>query len=314
MMKNALAAILLAAAVPLAAQLAEGTALYEQARYEEAKRMLAPLRDDADALLILGTIAVVQEDEAASSLLERASKLKPNRADIHYWLALAYRAEMTRASFFRQPSLAGKMRQHLEESLRLDPNHHEARIALIDYFIFAPAIAGGSEAKAHEQAAEVKKRDRFEGHRAFARLYTRQKKLDLARKELVDAVRENPDSPLAHATLAGFYAGTDKNYTQAFIEADAALKLDPSYMPARFRIGQAAALSGTELARGEDALKRYLTYLPKGSDPSLLSAYYHLGLVYEKGGKRVEARAAYARALTLAPRWKQAQEAAARVK
>ena len=298
----------------MVAQVPEGVALYEQARFEEARRFLVPLRDDADALLILGKIAVVQEDKAASSLLERAVKLKPGRAETHYWLARAYRTELNEASLFGKARVSGKLREHLEEAVRLDPNHHDARMTLIDFFIFAPAIAGGSEAKAREQAEAVKQRDRFAGHRAFARLYTRQEKPDLARKELVEAVREEPGSALAHATLAGFYAATDKAYAQAFAEADAALKLDPSLMQAWFRVGQAAALSGTQLARGAEALKRYVAYRPKDSEPSLASAYYYLGLIHEKDGKRAEARAAYARVLTITPKWKQVQDAAARVR
>jgi tetratricopeptide (TPR) repeat protein len=313
-MRSAIVAVVFLFATSLPAQLSQATSLYEQARYDEAKRLLASMPNDADALLILGKIGVVQEDDQASQLLERAAKLKPTRADIHYWLGTAYRTEMMHASFFRQPSLASKMREQFEEALRLDGNYHEARIALIDYFIFAPAIAGGSEEKALQQAAEVKKRDRFAGHRAYVRLYTRQKKVDLARKEYLDAVREDPNSPLARATLAGFYAGTDKNYAQAFVEADAALKLDPSYMPAWFRVGQAAALSGTNLPRGEEALKKYLTYRPAESEPGILSTYYYLGSIYEKAGKRVEARAAYATALRITPKWKQLQDAAERVK
>jgi tetratricopeptide (TPR) repeat protein len=113
------------------------------------------LPDDADALFIRGKIAVAQEDGIASSILERAAKLKPARADIHYWLGAAYRTEMMQASFFRQPSLASKMREQFEEALRLDANYHDARFALIDYFTFAPAIAGGSEEKALQQAAET---------------------------------------------------------------------------------------------------------------------------------------------------------------
>ena len=313
-MRTAVALIVVLAAAPSVAQVTEATSLFEQGRYDEARRLLAPLRDDVEALRILGKIAVTQEDSAAISLLERAAKLKPAHADTHYWLGLAYRTEMMQASLFRQPSLAGKMRTALEEAVRLDPDHHEARVALIDYFLFAPAVAGGSEEKAREQAAEIMKRDRLAGHRAFARLYTRQKKLDLARKELVDAVREEPRSPAAHAALAGFYSVPDKNYAQAFSEADASLKLDPSYMPAWFRVGQAAALSGTDLARGEEAPKRYVAYRPKEGEPSLVAAYYYLGTVYEKNGKRADARAAYVRALGITPKWKQLREAAARVK
>jgi tetratricopeptide (TPR) repeat protein len=308
-------AILIFISTPLYAQLPQAISLYEQAKFEEAKRMLAPLREDADALFLLGKIALLQEDgDTAVPLLEKAAKLKPASADIHYWLALANRDVMMRSSFFKQPSYAGKMRQELERAIQIDPNHYDARMALMDYFVFAPAIAGGSEEKALAQAAEVKRRDRFAGHRAYARLYIRQKKLDLARKEWVDAVREEPNSAPARASLGAFYAMNEKNYAPAFTEIDAALKLDPNYMPAWFRLGQAAAASGTNLPRGEEALKKYLAYRPKESEPSLVAAWFYLGSIYEKQGRKADARAAYANALNIDPKWKALQEAANRVK
>jgi len=307
-------AIVVLLAVPLYAQVPQAAALYEQARFEEAKRLLAPLTNDADALFLLGKIALLQDDdETASAVLEKAVRMRPGSANVHYWLGLAYRSRFMEASFLKQPSLAGKMRESLERAVQLDPNHFEARLALIDYYIFAPAIAGGSEKKALMQAAEVKRRDNFQGHRAYARMYVRQKKLDLARKEYVDAVREESSSVAARAALAGFHAVNEKNYAAAFSELDAALKLDPAYMPAWFRIGQAAALSGTNLQRGEEALEKYLAYRPKENEPSLLVAYYYLGLIHEKQSRKADARAAFASALKINPRWKDLQDAAKRV-
>jgi tetratricopeptide (TPR) repeat protein len=309
----ALAALLVAA--PLCAQVPQATVLFEQERFEEAKRLLAPLPNDPDALFILGKIALLQDDdERAVSILEKVVEARPSNAHVQYWFGLANRSVMMHSSFFKQPFYAGKMRGAFERAVQLDPNYFEARLALIDYFIFAPAIAGGSEEKALAQAAEVSKRDRFMGHRAYARIYIRQKKLDLARKELLDAVREQPASAAAHAALGGFYGANDKNYPMAFAELESAIRLDPNYMLAWFRIGQDAALSGTNLPRGEEALKKYLTYQPKENEPGLVSTWFYLGSIYEKAGRKPEARSAYATALAMNPKWKALQEAAARVK
>jgi len=307
------AALLIAA--PLCAQIPQATALYEQARFAEAKRLLAPLDNDPDALFLLGKIALLQEDdEGAASILEKVVEKRPANADVQYWFGLANRSVMMHSSFFKQPFYAGKMREAFERAVQLDPNHFEARFALIDYYIFAPAIAGGSEEKALAQAAEVSKRDKFMGHRAYARMYVRQKKLDLARNELLDAVREQPSSAPAHAALGTFYGANDKSYPQGFAELESAIKLDPNYMPAWFRIGQGAALSGTNLPRGEEALKKYLAYRPKETEPGLVAAWFYLGSIYEKTGRKPEARDAFAKALAIDPKWKDLQEAAARVK
>jgi len=208
-----IAATALLIAAPLCAQVPQATALYEQARFEEAKRLLAPMTNNPDALFLLGKIALLQEDdEAATSILGKVVEARPANADVQYWFGLANRSVMMHSSFFKQPFYAGKMREALEHAVQLDPNHFEARLALIDYYIFAPAIAGGSEEKAIAQAAEVSKRDKFMGHRAYARMYIRQKKLDLARKELLDAVREQPASAVAHTALGTFYGANDKDY------------------------------------------------------------------------------------------------------
>ena len=310
-----IAATALLIAAPLCAQVPQATALYEQARFEEAKRLLAPMTNNPDALFLLGKIALLQEDdEAATSILGKVVEARPANADVQYWFGLANRSVMMHSSFFKQPFYAGKMREALEHAVQLDPNHFEARLALIDYYIFAPAIAGGSEEKAIAQAAEVSKRDKFMGHRAYARMYIRQKKLDLARKELLDAVREQPASAAAHTALGTFYGANDKDYPKGFAELESAIKLDPNYMPAWFRIGQGAALSGTNLPRGEEALKKYLAYRPKETEPGLVAAWFYLGSTYEKTGRKPEARAAFANALAIDPKWKDLQEAAVRVK
>src|SRR6266540_7212048 len=117
-----IATILILIAAPLCAQLPQAISLYEQERYEEARKILAPMRDDPDALFLLGKIALQQEDdENAVSLLQKAAKLKPANADIHYWLALANREVMMHSSFFKQPSIAKKLRAEPERAIEIDP-------------------------------------------------------------------------------------------------------------------------------------------------------------------------------------------------
>ena len=65
-----------------------------------------------------------------------------------------------------------------------------------------------------------------------------------------------------------------------------AVKLDPNYMPGWFQIGHMAALSGTNLQRGEEALQKYLAYTPKQDEPQHYRAYFWLGGIYEKQGKK----------------------------
>ena len=210
-------------------------------------------------------------------------------------------------------SMGGKMKDEAERAVQLDPNHIEARFMLIDVYVMAPAMMGGSEAKALEQANEIKRNDAFQGHRAYVRIYTLQKKIDLARNEYLAEVSEEPNSARAHNALGAFFAITDKNYPGAFEEIEKALKLDTAYMPAWFRLGQVAALSLSNFARGEEALKKYLKYQPKDTEPELANAHYRLGQIYENQGKKTEAKQSYEAALQLNPGLKEAAEGLKRV-
>jgi len=286
-------------ALPLAAQnvaLQQAQTAFDEYRFADAARILKPLTNSGDGAVqaLLGKIATEQKDlDAAISHFEKAVEAQPKNAEHHYLLGVAYGQQAQKASMFKQASLAGKTKTELETAVSLDPNHVDARWGIMQFYMLAPGFIGGSEDKAIEQANEIKKRDNYMGHRARAWIYVRQKKVDLARNEYVNAVREEPTSARAHTGLGAYYAVNDKNYKAAAVEFGAAQKLDPNYMPVWFRIGQTAAVSGQNFAEGEQALRKYLGYKPKAIEPNPGSAWYYLGMIYEKQGKKAEAKRAY---------------------
>jgi tetratricopeptide (TPR) repeat protein len=264
-------------------------------------------------LAAAGRAAMERHDlEKAAELLEQAIRAAPNVAEYHYLLGGTYGEQAMKTNIFGQMSLAKKAKAELERAVQLDPAYVDARLALIDYYLMAPGFMGGDPDKAVEQAAEVKKRNNVEGHRAYARVYARQKKVDLARKEYVDGVRENPASARAHYLLATFLLN-EKNWTGSLQELEAAQKLDPGYMPVSLRLGQHAALSGQNYTRGEELLRKYLAYKPATGEPGHASAWYYLGMIQEKRGLKAEAKASYLKARQLAPTWKEVEEALERV-
>ena len=265
------------------------------------------------SLIDQGRAALQRNDpEAAAKLFEQAVAQNPNSAEAHYLLGNAYGMQTEKASIFSKASLATKTRDEFQRAIQLDPNYIDARFGMIEYYLAAPAFMGGSEEKAIAEANEVRKRDAIEGHRAFALIYRRQKKPDLARKEYFDAVKEQPNSPRAHYWLGVLYLGDD-NFAAASAEFEAAIKIDPQYMPGWFQVGHIAALKGTDLDRGEQSLRKYLAYSPKRTEPAVYRAHYWLGMIYEKQGKKAEAKASYATSLKANPNQKDVQEALKRV-
>lgn len=183
-------------------------------------------------------------------------------AQAHYRRGVEYGLAAQNANIFSKAGLARKAKAEFERAVQLDPDFLDARFALLEYDLRAPAFLGGGHDKAIAQASEIRSRNAVEGCRAFGRIYEHQ-----------------------------------KNYGDAAKEFEKAVALDPEFMPAWFEIGHIAAITGANLDRGEEALRKYLAHSPSDGDPPLArDAYHWLGRIFELQGKHAEARASYAAA------------------
>lgn len=248
---------------------------------------------------------------AAVTQLEAAVARKPT-AESYYWLGRAYGEQALKANVFKQAMLARKTKDAFEKAVQLDPKYVEPRLSLIDYYLIAPGVLGGSVDKAKEQAAALRAFDPLAGHRGMAKIYLHQEQPAMVRNEMVTAVREMPASAVAHYYLGNAYF-SEKNYPAALHEYEMSVKLDPAYARAWFRLGVTAGTSGTALPRGEEMLKKYVARTPDEDDPSLASALYYLGMVYEKQGRKADAKQSYLAAQKLVPQAKDIAEALKRV-
>lgn len=225
-----------------------------------------------------------QDYGTAASLFEQAIQQDPNSADAHAYLGATYGNLAMHANIFRRAGLATRCRDEFEKAVQIDPNQRLARIGLLEYYTLAPRFMGGSIEKAREQATIIGSKDQLGGRRANAFIATHLKQYDLARREMQQAVSEQPQSAQAHYYLGSFYAETDKNYPAALNEFETAARLDPGYMPAQFELGHICAVTGTDLARGQQALASYLNHKPKSDEPPLDSANHWLEQIQARLG------------------------------
>jgi tetratricopeptide (TPR) repeat protein len=253
------------------------------------------------------------DSDAAIEILEKAVAQSPKSAEAHYYLGSAYGSKVQASGMLAGAKYASRITEEFEKAVALDPRYVEAHFGLVQVYANAPGIMGGSYDKAFEHAKAIKAIDPIVGHRAYASIYAQQKKLDLAAKEYLDAIREEPGSPKAHAYFGQYHANVEKDFSAAFAELETAVKLDPTYMPAWYHLGRTASLANTNLARGEEALKKYVGHTPKENEPTLASAHYYLGDIYEKQGRKAEAKQAYQAALKLNPTLTRASDALKRV-
>ena len=260
-------------------------------------------------LIEQGRAAISRGDsDAAIEILGRAVAQSPKSAEAHYWLGSAYGVKVQTGGMFAAAQYASNIEDEFEKAVALGPKYVEACYGLVQVYAGAPALMGGSYEKALEQAKEIKAIDPVLGHRAYALIYSQQSKPDLAKQEYADAIREQPKSGKAHSFFGQYLASAEKNYSAAMAELETALTIDPKYMPALYHLGRLASLADSSLPRGEEALKQCLAHTPKENEPSLASAHTFLGAVYEKAGKKAEAKQAYQAALKLNPTLKSAAE------
>lgn len=296
----------------------EAMAAFEAKEWDRAEalfkaRMSANEKDAASAIY-LGRIYIDQEKgKDAIKILEKAVELTPDDAEAHYWLSQAYFNHIASVGFMRKASLASKGKASAEQSLELDPAHVGSRISLIQYYLQAPRIAGGSVDKAKENAEALKTHNLRMGRIQMASIHLNQEDIDAAEQEYKALVQEFPEDPDVLYTI-GMYYQQRKHYDEAFrIFRQATSIADERALKSFYQVGRTAVLAEDRLEEGIEAYTYYLAQeIPEGL-PSHASASWRLGMLYELTSQEEAAIAAYRSALNTEPDHEQAREALKRL-
>lgn len=240
-------------------------------------------------------IAGGQASQLAKTMTER---LKHDQQDpqAYYWLARAELAQIDSASVFRKMSLARSGKNHLEKAIELDPQLIAAREALASYYLEAPAIAGGSEAAARQQAEALMELDPASGYRVKSAIAASEEDynaaVDLLRQALAADTwswqRQYEIVTLAvHRQTDQLPALLDEAQTHVQAQAD-----EPGmFLPLLdYQRGKFAATTGRELEAGHAALSRYLQHTPREGEPGLQWAEFRLAQVERQMGLLTEAQ------------------------
>lgn len=249
--------------------------------------------------------------DAAEKQFERAIASDERNGTYHLWLGRAIGQQAATASVLRQPFMARRIRSEFERAVALDPELIDARDGLIQFYLMAPAVMGGSEAKAREQQREIVRRSAYRGHLASANIGWAMRDTVATERALRAAVAAAPDSILPVLSLSQRQAAWGRT-TAAFATLDEFLARNPRDIAMRFQVGRLAAVSGQELPRGERVLRELLAepeWEPTNSRPARAAVHYRLGVVLEKSGRKPDAKVSYERALALDPQLKPAKDA-----
>ncbi|HEX5413313.1 MAG TPA: tetratricopeptide repeat protein [Terriglobia bacterium] len=284
-------------------------------KYAEAalvlQRHVANNPKDAQATLWLArSFLDLGNYDKAVAFGERAVNLSPDCSESHFWLARSYGMKAdTDRSFW----LARKAKVEYQRAIHLDPDNLAARRDLMEFYLQAPWILGGSRDKAEDQVQAIASRDATEGNLARGIYWRDLNRPDLADKEYGKVLKARPQQADAYFQIADFYEADQKP-----AQVDAAVRAVASIVPKDPRVNYYSAVASvmkrSDLEGAEQDLKAYLAGTPRRDDfPPHAAAHDWLGRIYEMWGRKEQAIEQYRSALRLSPDNQAARDALKRL-
>jgi tetratricopeptide (TPR) repeat protein len=274
-----------------------------------AARPVTPLAEFA-----MGCMAVMASRwDSAATHFSAAAKGNPQSSAAFLWVG-NIDGQLARAGdAATKQRLAPRIRDAYRTAIALDGSNIDAREALMTYLIEAPAKLGGSRESANEQAIAIARLDAFRGISAKLAVASAGRDNATVERLLAQATTQFPDSVLGWANLSAMQADGQRP-AEAFATITRWQARGTHVMFALFSLGRTSAVTGQQLALGEQALLQYLRGSRDANDPPFANASYRLGQIYERQKRTADARIAYQAALRANPRLRDAQAALDRVK
>ncbi|MEX2115910.1 MAG: tetratricopeptide repeat protein [Bacteroidota bacterium] len=271
----------------------------------DARQQGSPVRPNGSAIEMEAEIASLAEEhfrlglaylkspessEKAVEHLEKAAVLNRGNAEYHFKLAEAYARDFSYANILRKPFLAGRVRDELVLAVQFQPSSIEYREGLIQYYVMAPAILGGSYTRARGEANAMSAFDPYfsllahaninaeegdhqratalfmraiamrpgswQGYQRFGTYCVNIREIDRAIQQFKMYVNLKPDTAASHESLASSFV-RKRMYDEAIASYLRAYEVDASQNALLFRIAQLHEFKGSV----KDAIALYAQYI-----------------------------------------------------
>ena len=224
--------------------------------------------------------------DEAITYYKQLVEAKPTEANFHYKYGGALGMKALTISKLKALGIIGDVKTAFLKAAELDPNHLDARWALVELYMQLPGIIGGSKSKSFKYANELEKLSVVDGYLAKGYIYEYDDEPELAEKFYKKAIEEG-GSITCYDKLTKLYEKEGKSI-EAITNLEAAhVKHKRNAM--HYQIGKVCADYNVQLEKGEFCLKVYIeNYSAKDGVPKAW-AYYRLAQIYTHKKNKEEA-------------------------
>ena len=256
--------------------------------------------EDREAIELLGDAYGHQKkwDEAIEQYKSLTEK-QPNNANYQYKYGGALGMKALSISKLKALGIIGDVKRAFLKAAKLDPNHIDARWALVELYVSLPGIIGGSNSKALKYAEELQNLSKVDGYLAKGYVYEYDDEPELAEKYYKLAIKVG-GSVTCYEKLTNFYEGQNQPEKAIGNLEDAQNKLQRNAM--HYQIGKVCADYNVQLDKGEKCLKAYLSHHSSKDGVPKAWAYYRLAQIYKHKKNKTEALKWIDKAITSLPK------------
>ena len=187
---------------------------------------------------------------------------------------------------FKAIGFIGDVKDSFLKAAELDPNHIDARWALVELYMQLPGILGGSKSKSLKYAEELEKLSTVDGYLAKGYIYEYDNEPELAEKYYKLAINIR-GSLTCFEKLTKLYESTNKPEDAIKNVEEAQQKHQRNAL--HYQIGKIAAEYNVQLQKGEQCLKAYIeNYSVKDGVPTAW-AHFRLAQIHAHQNNKVQA-------------------------
>ncbi len=283
--------------------------LFEDQQYAKAQPIfedyLKENPNNREALEYLGDIHGYSKNwDEAMDYYKKLVSLDPNNANYHYKYGGVLGMKALDINKLRALGLVGDIKKEFLRAIELDPEHIEARWALVEYYIQLPGIIGGSEKKAITLANELAELSPVDGYLANGYIAEYNDRPKDAEYNYQEAVKVG-GSINCYTKLYEHYEKNDAP-DKAIEVLGQAQKAHKKNNRLHYQLGKIAGQYGIGLDPGIACLNRYISHHTAADGVPKDWAYMRLAQIYRHKGNKEKAQTWIIRALEDRPDFKEA--------